>query len=40
MAKESARKVWIAPELRRLGEIGDIAGQETPNAQGSGNSKS
>jgi hypothetical protein len=40
MAKEAPRKAWIKPELRHLGEMRDVAGAETPNAQGSGNSKS
>lgn len=25
MAKEAARKVWIRPELKRIGEIKDVA---------------
>lgn len=40
MTKEAAkRKAWTKPELKRLGEIKDIAGGQTPNAQ-AGNTKS
>jgi hypothetical protein len=41
MKKETmSRKEWTKPEIRRLGEIKDVAGQETPLAQGAGNTKS
>lgn len=40
MAREAKRKAWNKPDLKRLGEIGNVAGQETPSAQGSGNVKS
>lgn len=40
MAKEAARKAWNRPEIKRIGEIGDVSGVETPNAQGAGNTKS
>jgi hypothetical protein len=33
MIKKSKLKAWIKPELRHLGEIGDIAGAQTPVAQ-------
>ena len=34
------QKLWTKPEFRRLGEIKDVAGAETPLAQGAGNTKS
>jgi hypothetical protein len=41
MKKEPIRPMaWTRPEIRRLGEIKDVAGQETPLAQGAGNTKS
>ena len=41
MKKETiVQKLWTKPEIRRLGEIKDVAGAETPLAQGAGNSKS
>ena len=33
-------KSWVKPEVKRLGELKDVAGAETPNDQGAGNSKS
>jgi hypothetical protein len=35
-----SRKEWTKPEIRRLGEIKDVAGQESPLAQSAGNTKS
>lgn len=35
MAKDSTRKRWLRPELKHLGEIKDVAGAQTPNAQAS-----
>jgi hypothetical protein len=35
MAKDSTRKKWFRPELKRLGEIKNVAGAQTPNAQAS-----
>jgi len=36
MTKEApAKKKWIKPELRRIGEIGNVAGAQTPNSQAS-----
>jgi len=37
MANEAARKLWIKPELNRLGEIGDVAGGTGTNVQGQPN---
>ena len=40
MKKETVNSgQWIKPEIRRLGEIRDVAGAETPLAQ-AGNTKS
>jgi hypothetical protein len=36
----SRPQMWTKPEIRRLGQIRDVAGQETPLAQGAGNTKS
>jgi hypothetical protein len=37
VTKEAARrKVWTKPELKRLGEIKDVAGPQTPNSQAGG----
>lgn len=33
-------KVWTKPQIRRLGEIKDVAGAETPLAQAVNNTKS
>lgn len=33
-------RVWTKPEIKRLGEIRDVAGAETPKAQAAGNVKS
>lgn len=41
MTKGAAKsRNWIKPEVKRLGEINDVAGAETPKAQASGNVKS
>jgi hypothetical protein len=39
MAKDAARKVWHKPELNRLGEIRDVAGNSGVGTQ-QGNNKS
>jgi|Kansoi200Nextera_1026148.scaffolds.fasta_scaffold183998_1 hypothetical protein len=39
MAKEAAQKLWIRPELKRLGEIKDVAGPN-PNGPEGGSTKS
>lgn len=33
-------KSWVKPAVKRLGELKDVAGAETPNAQGAGDVKS
>lgn len=40
MNQQAAKKPWTKSELKRIGEIKDVAGNETPNAQGAGNTKS
>lgn len=41
MSRKTLRhKVWTKPKVQRLGEIRDVAGAETPLAQGAGNTKS
>lgn len=40
MTKNAPKKAWSKPELKRLGEIQDVAGGQTPLAQGAGNVKS
>jgi hypothetical protein len=35
MAKETLRKAWHKPELKRLGEISDVAGAQTGGPQAS-----
>jgi hypothetical protein len=39
VTQKSARKAWTKPELKRIGEIKDVAGAQTPNSQ-AGNVKS
>lgn len=34
--KKSPDKVWAKPELVRLGRLADVAGAQTPLAQGAG----
>ena len=36
MKKESSLRAWRKPEIRRLGEIRDVAGAEGAGAQGNG----
>ena len=33
-------RAWTKPEIKRLGEIKDVAGNQTPLAQSAGNTKS
>jgi len=33
MAKDALRKTWKRPELKRLGELGDVAGAQTGGPQ-------
>lgn len=33
-------KLWSKPEIKRLGEIKDVSGAQTPLAQSAGNVKS
>lgn len=40
VTKDAAKKSWIRPELKRIGEIKDIAGSQTPNSQASQSAKS
>jgi len=35
MAKNAARNIWNKPELRRIGEIKDVAGSQTGGPQAS-----
>lgn len=40
VTKEAAnKKPWVKPELKRIGEINQVAGAQTPNSQ-AGNTKS
>ena len=34
------QKTWAKPELKRIGQIADVAGPQTPVAQAAGNVKS
>lgn len=34
--KQSQEKTWTKPELTRLGQLADVAGAQTPRAQGAG----
>lgn len=36
----NTQKVWTRPQITRLGEIKDVAGNQTPLAQSQGNVKS
>lgn len=41
MTKEAAKtRRWTKPRITRLGEISDVAGNQTPLAQAAGNVKS
>lgn len=40
MADKVTKKVWRKPQIKRLGEIKDVAGSQTPLAQAAGNTKS
>lgn len=35
MTEKTTKKAWSKPEFKRLGEIKDVAGAQTPNAQAS-----
>ena len=37
--KTANKKPWAKPELKRIGQIKDVAGAQTPNSQ-AGNTKS
>jgi len=39
MTEKTTKKAWSKPEFKRLGEIKDVAGPQTPNSQ-AGNVKS
>lgn len=39
MTEKMIRKAWSKPEFKRLGDIKDVAGAQTPNSQ-AGNTKS
>ncbi len=36
MTDKAVKKKWTRPELKRLGEIKDVAGSQTPISQGNG----
>lgn len=38
--KATKKKLWTKPALERIGEIKQVAGAQTPNAQAAGNTKS
>lgn len=40
VTQEKAKKVWTKPELKQIGQIRQVAGAQTPNAQAAGNTKS
>jgi hypothetical protein len=40
MSDKTSGQKWTKPVLKRLGKLKDVAGAETPKAQGSGNKKS
>lgn len=33
MTEKTTKKAWTKPEFKRLGEIKDVAGPQTPNSQ-------
>jgi len=33
VTNKADKKLWTKPELKRLGEIKDVAGAQTPNSQ-------
>ncbi len=35
MTEKTIKKAWTKPEFKRLGEIKDVAGPQTPNSQAS-----
>jgi len=39
-ANEIKAKVWVKPEMARIGKISDVAGSQTPSSQAAGNVKS
>ncbi len=40
MEKSGGQRGWTKPEAKLLGKLDDVAGAQTPVAQGAGNAKS